>query len=141
AWTARDDHGLASVELVVRAPDGHETRRRLFETAPGRTRIEASGSAVVSPRAGGASPGDTVVVRIEARDRDTVSGPNVGRSAPRALTVASDGDRRERAVERLRALRDATVDALASRLEWEVPEAAAEATRRHVALEPPERAL
>ncbi len=128
-WEAQDDVGLRSVDLVVRTADGREIRRRMADYAEG-AEPEASGGASVVAASFSAQPGDELLVWIEGRDGDEVSGPNVGRSTQRRLTVASEATRRAEAMADLEAVLEAALDALADRLEWVVPEDRAEAERR-----------
>lgn len=132
AWDARDDIGIAVVDLVLRTPGGREVRRRLaaFEEAGGPGKPEAMGATTLEIAATGVRPGDRVTVWIEAKDADQVSGPNVGKSAERVLTVASASSRRAETIGDLAAVLDAALDALADRLERPPPEAAAAARAR-----------
>ncbi len=122
AWHASDDVGLRDVQLVVVEPGREEARRVLAEYDEGSEKPQASGVEAFSLRGLEVEPGDSVVVYLEARDGDLVSGPNVGRSERRTLTIASEATRRARAIEGLGAVRDLGLDALADRLETEVPE-------------------
>ena len=130
AWEARDDVGLRAVEVVVRTADGREIRRRVssFDDV---AELEAAGDASVVPATFSAQPGDDLLVWIEAHDGDEVSGPKVGKSVQRRLTVASEATRRAAALSDLAGVLDAAVHALADRLESEVPGESEEAKRRH----------
>lgn len=130
-YLATDDHLLDEIELVLETPAGTTERRSLAR--PEAARHEAT--IRVSAAELDARPGDTLAYWIEARDRDDVSGPNVGRSERRSLRVASESSERAEALVSLEATRDAALDALADRLEIAWPSPADEdATRaRHAA--------
>ena len=130
SWEARDDLGLRAIELVVRTADRREIRRRMtsFDDV---AEVEAAGEASVVPATFSAQPGDDLLVWIEAHDGDEVSGPKVGKSVQRRLTVASEATRRAAALADLEGVLDAAVHALADRLETEIPEDRDEAKRRH----------
>ncbi|MBW2462135.1 MAG: hypothetical protein JRH11_10850, partial [Deltaproteobacteria bacterium] len=119
-WEAADDVGLKSVDLVIEAPDGREIRRRVHRDDGGRE-TEARGGQFIVARAFGAQAGDRLRVWVEARDGDEVSGPNVGKSEVRTVTVASEATRRAAALEDLNAVLGRGLDALADRLETAVP--------------------
>jgi hypothetical protein len=119
-WEATDDVGLRSVDLVVETPDGREVRRRLRQ-AEDVALEEARGGQLIVASAFGAGPGDNLRLWVEARDGDEVSGPNVGRSETRVLTVASEATRRAAAIADLSQVLDRALDALADRLEAPVP--------------------
>ncbi|MBX3249905.1 MAG: DUF4175 family protein [Myxococcales bacterium] len=127
-FAVADDHGLAEVTLVLDAPSG-EQRRPLPVSSPtafeGFTRLSAVELGVM--------PGDTISVHVEAKDRDDVFGPNVGRSETRRFTVASASSRRTEAIESLEASRDAALTALADRLESPPPAEDGPARERHLA--------
>jgi hypothetical protein len=113
-WEATDDHGVRAVDLIVRTPAG-EQRRRLARTSSGET--SARGSDYVRATMFGLAPGQTMELRIEATDGDTVVGPNIGRSQIRKLEIASEASRRAAEIDEASALLDLAVDALADRLE------------------------
>ena len=115
SYGVTDDVGVVDVDLVLTPPDGRERRRRLqslspsLQTVTGDTTLEASDL--------GIEPGDHVGLRIEAHDANDVTGPGVGRSDTRTLTLASESTRRQGDIEDLQVVRDVTLGALADRLE------------------------
>ncbi|HEY8428771.1 MAG TPA: hypothetical protein VIL20_10370, partial [Sandaracinaceae bacterium] len=130
AWDASDDVGIASVDLVLRTAAGVETRRRIASYGEGAHPALASGTSPLDLALAELMPGDTVTLYVEAHDGDVVSGPNVGRSAERRITLASEATRREERLAALRAVLDRAIAALADRLELPVPEDAARARTR-----------
>jgi hypothetical protein len=128
-WEARDDVGLAAVDLIVRTTDGREIRRRL-SADDDIHELETAGVTSIVAASFSAQPGDELLLWVEARDGDEVAGPNVGRSAQRRLTVASGATRRAEALADLQRVLNAALDALADRLEQPVPEGREEAKRR-----------
>ncbi len=120
-WDASDDVGLGHVDLVIRAPGGQETRRRVASYDEGAQPTLASGSAPLDLALLSARPGDAFTVWLEVRDGDVVSGPNLGRSSELIVTLASEAMRRDENLEALEGLLDQALDALAVRLEREVP--------------------
>jgi hypothetical protein len=120
-WDASDDVGIAHVDLVVRAPGGEESRRRVGSYEDGSQPMLANGTAPFDLALLAARPGDAFTVWLEARDGDVVSGPNLGRSSEVTITLASEAMRRDENLEALEGLLDVVLDALAARLERDVP--------------------
>jgi hypothetical protein len=134
SYRTKDDHGLSGIDLVIELGQGRQRRVRLFgfpENAVPRTQ---DGSTDVVPAAFGARTGQTLAVWIEARDRDTFGGANVGRSPVRTITVGEVHEGHGVPVELLARARDAAVDTLAERLETELPVRQGEAQERAEAL-------
>ena len=128
AYDASDDVGLTQLELVARMGDGREQRRRLSAHDP--SIAQHAGTERISLGELGAAEGDHVTVWVEARDGDDVSGPNVGRSESRTLTVESAATRREEGLAELAQLLEVALGALADRLEVPVPDDDASARAR-----------
>jgi hypothetical protein len=119
-YRAGDDLALGEVSLVIQTADGREERRRVEGLAPGtREHAGLENLRVADLRA---SPGDRITVFVEARDNDDVTGPHVGRSVSRTLTLASEATRREEGIEELQAIAIAALDRLADRLESTPPD-------------------
>ncbi|MFK8000776.1 MAG: DUF4175 family protein [Polyangiales bacterium] len=116
-FTASDDHGLASVRLVVRTSAGEVIRRELFRSEAGVLRHQ--GLFTFSVPETRARPGDPIHVWIEGTDLDDENGPNMGRSESLRIVVASESTRRERVARRLAEAMDLGLGALADRLENE----------------------
>src|SRR6185295_16340302 len=75
-YNARDDHGLSAVELVIRAQNGDEQRRRLWSSlSADKPQAEIADETLLVPAEIGAEPGDVLLAWLEARDSDVVSGP------------------------------------------------------------------
>lgn len=130
-FTASDDVGLASVHLHARVADGPERQRRLFSALDdGGPQRNLRSGVDIAPEELGAREGDTLVVWIEARDTDLVSGPHVGRSQEITLEVARPGQGLSEYIPTLQVIADVAVDLLGDRLEIAVPREGAEARQR-----------
>jgi hypothetical protein len=116
-YRVRDDHGLDGIDLVVQLGPDRERRMRLSSYPAQQIRQHAEGSTDVVPAAFGARPGQTIAVWLEARDRDSFGGANVGRSPVRTISIGESDESKGPEVERLRAARDSVLDALGDRLE------------------------
>ncbi len=138
-FDVQDDVGIAAVEVVVRGPDGAEHRSPVEPVTEGQRTV--TGMHTLTLQDVGARPGDRIEVRVEARDGDDVSGPHVGRSATRTITIASESTRRAQAIASAEALLGRALDALADRLETTPPDAEAEAARRLERVKPSQDAL
>ncbi|MBI2895783.1 MAG: hypothetical protein HYY06_19655 [Deltaproteobacteria bacterium] len=123
-WDVRDDHGLAELWAVVEIGDQHQLRRRVRSFDPAAQ--SASGEWALSLDEVRVAPGEAVSVRLEALDRDTVTGPNRGSSRTVTVRVASPASRHLAILEDQKILLDLVVTALAERLEHPVPEDAPE---------------
>ncbi len=110
AWLARDDFGLRKVTLEV---DGREVQ--LLSEPQGRA-TERRDFVTLSPIDLGLSEGDVVDVAIVAWDNDSFAGSKAGRSRPIRIEVLGEGARDRRRTERLSALADAMIIALADHL-------------------------
>jgi hypothetical protein len=131
-FTASDDVGVVAGDLVITTADGREHRRRV--SSPESAQLELLGDTVIDAAELGAEPGDRISLRVEARDANDVTGPGIGRSETRTLTVASESTRRQDSILALEALRDAALDTLAGRLETPVVEEAGPAQQRFTLL-------
>ncbi|MDB4990329.1 MAG: hypothetical protein JWN04_5507 [Myxococcaceae bacterium] len=116
-YRARDDHGLDGIDLVVQLGPNRERRLRLTSYAQKSSRRHAEGSTEVVPAAFGARPGQTLAVWIEARDRDSFGGANIGRSPVRTIRIGESNDASGPELALLLAARDSALNALADRLE------------------------
>lgn len=137
AYSAEDDLGLGEIDLVYRVGDGPEKHRRLRSAptlppvgaaafAPAATKTDAA----VEPIARSAAakiewdlaeidlqPGLRVTYHVEARDLDTVSGPNVGRSREYSVRILSPHEKLEALLQDQEQLREQFVQLLGDRLE------------------------
>lgn len=130
-FKASDDHGLNSVDLVVRSPSGAEQRRRLWSTArAGHPQPAVQDDTGLVPAEFGGQPGESLSLWIEARDGDVVSGPNVGLSKTLHLEVATHAQKLSLRLPLLREVLDGALESLADRVESGVPEQNAPATQR-----------
>src|SRR5262249_45345726 len=114
---ASDDVGIMHVSRVVRTPSGAEWRVPLEPAAPTHEFAQEGAIRVAEL---GLRPGDAVQVYAEATDGDEVRGPKTTRSPTRTIVIASRSSEREAASGDLRHALDATLGALADRLEHPV---------------------
>lgn len=129
---ASDDVGITAIDLVLRFADRSEQRHRIATPEPASAHVSANDVLTVAEF--GMTPGDQVEVWVEATDNNDVSGPHIGRSSSRTLTLASAATRREESLVLLDALVDLAIHALADRLETRVPEEEAASRTRRPAL-------
>jgi hypothetical protein len=116
-YRARDDHGLDGIDLVVQLGPNRERRIRLSSYPRQTTKRHVEGNTEVVPAAFGARAGQTLAVWIEARDRDSFGGANIGRSPVRTIRVGESNNEQGPELALLMAARDRALDALAERLE------------------------
>ena len=135
-YSVEDDHGISELALVWRSASGREQRKVL---APPKAGARTAQARFVWDLADvPLEPGARIAYHLEAKDNDDVSGPNVGASKTFTLRVFSPREKHQQLVEDLARLADATLAALADRLELpadlpiEAHRAAAEATARIV---------
>jgi hypothetical protein len=114
AYSARDDFGLDTVDLVYRVDDGPEQRLPLRTAGGART---AQGKTVFEPPSVSLGPGSRVSYRIEARDRDTVSGAKTGTSRTLYLIIQNPRENLDDRLARQREILDRILATLADRLE------------------------
>ena len=130
-FKATDDHGLSSLDLVLRAQNGEEHRRRLWSSlSSDKSKRELSDETMIVPAELGAQPGDVLQAWLEARDSDVVSGPNVGISKTISFEVATDAQQISLRLPRLRDVLDGALGSLADRLESSIPDSEHLAARR-----------
>ncbi|MFO0693241.1 MAG: DUF4175 family protein [Polyangiales bacterium] len=138
AIEATDDVALRTITRVVKVPSGAELRTPLEPGTPS-PRFAIQGSLRLAEL--GLRPGDSVEVHAEATDDDGVNGPKTTRSEARTITIQSRATEREAVAVDLRAALEATLTALADRLEIPVPEDRAAVARRHARVRPSTDAL
>jgi hypothetical protein len=115
AWSVDDDYGLGPIELVWKVGEGAEQRRPVA-TPPAGARAQ-SGKLEWDLGELDLKAGARVAYHLEARDNDTVPGPNVGRSKTMTLVVFSPREKSEHALTDQQALLEETVQLLGDRLE------------------------
>lgn len=116
-YELRDDFGFTRVELVAEFIDGPGDAERLplvGEALPGK---EFRSEQTLSLAALKLQPGDRLRIYVEAADNDTVSGPKVGMSGARVITVRSRQERHDNATLQARQTWEAMIRSLATRLE------------------------
>ena len=120
-WAVEDDVGVTKVRVVVKRQGSARSpwSKDLQDVAGSRTVVGGGGLVIKDT---GARPGEKLAVTIEALDNDTVSGPNVGRSTTRILTVFSASAHHKEVIARLDALLMQMVEVLGDELESPVPE-------------------
>lgn len=129
-YGADDDFGIVSVRLVVRRQgSGREPFTTDLATNLGSVK-QTSGGGVFAIKDVGARPGEKLSVVVEVLDNDTISGPNIGRSATRVLTVFSAAAHHREVIERLQQLLGQMVEVLGDELESPIPPSADAPTQR-----------
>jgi hypothetical protein len=114
-YTAADDYGLGAIELVYRVGDRPEQRILLREGHGVRT---AQGRTLFDPAANGAViAGERIGYRIEARDRDDVSGAKVGSSRTLYVVIQNAHETLDDRLERQREILERLLGDLGDRLE------------------------
>ena len=113
-YTASDDYGLGTVELVSRVGDRPEQRFLLRDgrgakTAQGRTLWDPAGNALLG--------GERIAYHIEARDRDDVSGAKVGSSRTLYVVIQNAHESLEDRLDRQREVLEKLLGDLGDRLE------------------------
>jgi len=114
-YTADDDYGLDRVELVYRIGDQPEQRQLLRDAHGARA---AQGRMVWDPASAGTLlAGERIAYRVEAKDRDEVSGAKIGSSRTLYVVIQNPHESIEERLDRQRELLDRFVADLANRLE------------------------
>jgi hypothetical protein len=114
AYSARDDFGLGAIDLVYRVDEGPDQRIPLKTNATGRA---VQGKTVFEPSASTLGPGARIAYRIEARDRDGISGPKAGSSRTLYLVIQNPRENLDEQLAREREILDRLLGSLADRLE------------------------
>ncbi len=117
-FEASDDIGLEKVELVIIGDDGKEITRKLITAATGEALVKDDANVKVASL--GLEAGQSADVWFEAADQNNVSGPGIGKSAVRKLTLYSPADEHDKILADLRQLVEKMLDILAERLESKV---------------------
>jgi hypothetical protein len=123
-YEATDDHGMREVHLVLRA--GVREERRMLAKLDGETRVDRGGSTLRVTDAFVKKSHVPVLVTVEAKDNDAVSGPKWGKSEAIVLIPPAVGEAEAMRLVALEKVRDVYVDALARRLTLKLPQAAPE---------------
>ena len=126
-YEAADDHGLREVHLVLRS--GAREERRVLSRLDGETRTDRGGLKLKLQDGFLKKSHAPVVVTVEAKDNDPLTGPKWGASPAITIIPPDVGEPEARRLGGLRALRDRLVDTLALRLS-NLPPAAADAGAR-----------
>jgi len=114
AYSARDDFGLATIDLVYRINDGPEHRVPLEDAAGARS---AQAKTLFEPTAEALGPGARIAYRIEAKDRDDVSGAKTGSSRTLILVIHNPRENLDEQLARERDVLDKLLGTLADRLD------------------------
>src|SRR5580692_7811109 len=113
-YSASDDFGLGAIELVYRIGDRPEQRVPLRDGAGGRA---VQGRTVWDPATTGLAGAERIAYRVEAHDRDQISGPKVGSSRTLYVVIQNPHQNLEDRLERQRDVLEKLVGDLAARLE------------------------
>jgi hypothetical protein len=117
AWSVEDDYGLGPIALVWKVGGGPEQRRAVdAEPKPGARRLWGKIDWDLG-ELGTPQPGARISYWLEAKDNDTVPGPNVGRSKALLLLMYSPREKQERAMTDQQQLLEEAVQLLGDRLE------------------------
>ena len=122
-YAAEDDVGVTKVRVVVKR-QGSAREPYSKDLADVATLRTTAGSGSFRIEDTGARPGEKLAVTIEALDNDAVSGPNVGRSVTRVLTVFSASAHHKEVIDRLDALLVQMVEILGDELEGAIADVA-----------------
>ncbi len=117
-FSASDDYGLGTVDLVYQVSNGPEQRLRLRDAAGART---TRGSTVFEPALASLGPGETIAYHIEAKDRDDVSGAKVGSSRTLYIVIENPRETLDQQLAREHDILDRLVTNMADRLELPGP--------------------
>jgi hypothetical protein len=135
-YSATDDYGIGPVELVYRAGDRPEQRVMLRDGGGART---VQGRTLWDPASAGLGSAARIAYRIEARDRDDVSGRpagsvgKAGSSRTLYVVIQNPHESLEDRLERQRDLLEKFIGDLAQRLERGPPDDAAAALAGYIA--------
>lgn len=113
-WTARDDHGLRQVDLVMRS--GVREERRVLARFDGETKVERGGQVVTGRDAFLRSMFLPISVTVEAKDNDPLDGPKWAKSPAIVVMPPEVGQPEAERFAALLGLRDALVDLLKWRI-------------------------
>ncbi len=124
AWAVDDDYGVGELSLVWRAASGDDTaeHRKPLATVGART---GSGKVEWDLAELELSPGVRVAYHLEAKDNDTVPGPNVGASRTLYVRIYSPAEKHEELLGAERQLLDRAVGLLGDRIDGARDEAEA----------------
>ncbi|MFI5290585.1 MAG: hypothetical protein ACHQ17_13085, partial [Polyangia bacterium] len=121
AYSVDDDYGLGAIELVWKSEGGAEHRRQIWPDAaanktqaPPRT---AAGKHLWDLGELDLKPGVRIAYHLEAKDNDTVPGPNVGMSRTFYLTMFDPRQKHEAAIQDQQQLLELALAQLADRVE------------------------
>jgi hypothetical protein len=114
AYSARDDFGVDSVDLVYRVDEGPEQRLPLRSAVGART---VQGKTVFEPPASSLGPGARVAYHVEAKDRDGVSGAKSGSSRTLYLVIQNPRENLDERLAGEKEVLDRLLATLADRLE------------------------
>ena len=138
-FVAQDDYGLSLVELVIRSGDKQERQELARLDGARRSYRGATALTRKTPLVEGAY--QPVVVTVEARDGDLVTGPRFGKSEPIVLIPEPIGESLAQRHLALRAFRRAVVDYQVESQRAQAGPSAARAPARQAALAKLTRAL
>src|SRR6185295_2810121 len=117
-YSADDDYGLGAIELVYRVGEQPEQRQLLKD---GRGIHSSQGRTVWDPSSAGLMPGERIAYRVEAKDRDEVSGAKIGSSRTLYVVIQNPRESIEDRLDRQREVMNRLVADLANRLEQVPP--------------------
>src|SRR5579871_1819731 len=113
-WAADDDYGVGELSIVWRAVDGGGEQRKLVRTVSAKS---GSGKLEWDLAELELKPGVRVAYHLEAKDNDTVPGPNVGASRTLYVRIYSPVEKHEEQLAAEQQLLDHAVGLLGDRIE------------------------
>jgi hypothetical protein len=117
-WSASDDFGVGEVKVVVKRQGlARAPFEKILRDGKDGAERQVKGKGAFSIADTGARAGEKLSVTVEAIDNDAVSGPKVGRSATRVLTVFSAQQHHREVIQRLEELLGQMVEVLGDELE------------------------
>lgn len=112
-WTAKDDHGLREIDLVLRS--GAREERRVLARFDGESKVERGGRMIAARDAFLRRMFLPVLVTVEVKDNDPLDGPKWSHSAAIVVVPPEVGQPEAERLRALKTVRDGLVDLLAWR--------------------------
>jgi hypothetical protein len=112
---ARDDYGLAKIEMVYRVNNGPEQRTVIKDGQGARS---VRGTTLFEPTSAMLTPGARVAYHLEVHDRDEVSGSKMGASRTLTLMIQNPREGLDEQLAAEHVVLDKLVGTLADRIEF-----------------------
>lgn len=115
-WHAQDDFGITEATLVITHTAGSPPQRVPLTTPQEPIDVRREGRYIWQIAQLAITTGKPITFHIEARDNDTITGPKIGVSSTRTLTILSAEQKHETTLAKQREALDGLVDWLAEDL-------------------------